>query len=33
MCNTQEREQGLHYNLDCPEKDDENWQRDTVIWK
>ncbi len=23
---------GLHYNLDCPVKDDENWMRDTVIW-
>jgi len=22
---------GLHYNTDCPEKDDINWQRDTVI--
>jgi L-aspartate oxidase len=24
---------GLHYNLDYPDKDDEHWQRDTVIWK
>ena len=23
---------GLHYNLDCPDRDDEHWQRDTVIW-
>jgi L-aspartate oxidase len=22
---------GLHYNLDYPERDDENWERDTVI--
>lgn len=22
---------GLHYNVDCPERDDENWQRHTVI--
>lgn len=24
---------GLHYNLDYPDKDDEHWKRDTVIWK
>ncbi|MBU2498876.1 MAG: L-aspartate oxidase [Proteobacteria bacterium] len=23
---------GLHYNLDYPDKDDEHWRRDTVIW-
>ncbi len=23
---------GLHYNLDYPNKDDEHWRRDTVIW-
>ncbi|HIJ58033.1 MAG TPA: L-aspartate oxidase [Deltaproteobacteria bacterium] len=23
---------GLHYNLDYPEKDDEHWRRDTVLW-
>jgi len=23
---------GLHYNLDYPHKDDEHWQRDTVVW-
>jgi len=23
---------GLHYNLDCPDRDDEHWKRDTVIW-
>ena len=23
---------GLHYNLDCPERDDKRWKRDTVIW-
>lgn len=22
---------GLHYNVDCPETDDANWQRDTVL--
>ncbi|HEC83373.1 MAG TPA: L-aspartate oxidase, partial [Firmicutes bacterium] len=22
---------GLHYNIDCPETDDINWRRDTVI--
>lgn len=22
---------GLHYNLDCPERDDKNWRHDTVI--
>jgi L-aspartate oxidase len=22
---------GLHYNLDCPERDDENWRRDSLI--
>ena len=22
---------GLHYNLDHPQKDDLNWQRDTVV--
>ena len=24
---------GLHYNLDYPQKDDQHWQRDTVIWR
>jgi len=23
---------GLHYTIDYPERDDENWKRDTVIW-
>ena len=23
---------GLHYNLDCQDRDDEHWKRDTVIW-
>jgi len=23
---------GLHYNLDYPNKDDEHWRRDTVVW-
>jgi len=23
---------GLHYNLDYPDRDDEHWNRDTVIW-
>jgi L-aspartate oxidase len=23
---------GLQYNLDYPEKDDEHWRRDTVVW-
>ncbi len=22
---------GLHYNLDCPERDDENWRRDSLL--
>jgi L-aspartate oxidase len=22
---------GLHYNTDCPETDETNWKRDTVI--
>jgi succinate dehydrogenase/fumarate reductase flavoprotein subunit len=22
---------GLHYNTDCPEVDDVNWRRDTVL--
>jgi L-aspartate oxidase len=24
---------GLHYNLDFPHKDDEEWRRDTVLWR
>jgi L-aspartate oxidase len=24
---------GLHYNLDYPDRDDEHWKRDTVVWK
>jgi L-aspartate oxidase len=24
---------GLHYNLDYPDRDDEHWRRDTVIWR
>jgi len=24
---------GLHYNLDYPQKDDVNWEKDTVIWR
>jgi len=33
-CATLRKEsRGLHYNLDCLDRDDENWRRDTVIWK
>ena len=24
---------GLHYNVDCPKRDDKNWSRDTIIAK
>ncbi|GMV38910.1 MAG: L-aspartate oxidase [Myxococcales bacterium] len=24
---------GLHFNLDYPDRDDENWLRDTVVWR
>jgi L-aspartate oxidase len=31
-CATRRREsRGLHYNQDCPETDDVNWRRDTII--
>ncbi len=28
---TRRESRGLHFNVDCPESDDENWRRDTVI--
>jgi L-aspartate oxidase len=31
-CALQRKEsRGLHYNIDYPEKDDENWLKDTVL--
>jgi len=28
---TRRESRGLHYNVDCPERDDENWRRHTVV--
>ena len=28
---TRRESRGLHYNVDCPERDDAQWQRHTVL--